>query len=60
MDPQTSVQSGQSVEQALALLDQARGILDREHFWIAAAKVDDARNEVSRARGDLSVRVIMG
>jgi len=60
MDTHTSVNTDHGIEQAVELLDQALTILDREHFWIAAAKVDDARNEVRRARGGLSVPVIMG
>jgi hypothetical protein len=42
------------VEQALCLLEQALTILDDEDLALAAAKVDEARWAVYRARGNVA------
>lgn len=43
-----------SVEYAIELLDQALTIADGEQLMIAAAKIDDARNALRGARGEVA------
>jgi hypothetical protein len=54
MDNQIRSGTGQSVEHAIALLDQALIILDSEHLLIVAAKVEDARTALQRVTGGVA------